>query len=194
MTTSPSPMSTSSPHSRRNRLGRILWAIVYVLLFRTSPRPFHRWRNWLLRRFGAKLHPQARVYPRVRIWAPWNLEMDEHATIGQDVDVYCVDRIRIGARSVISQYSYLCGATHDFEVRARPLIPQPIIIGSDVWLAADVFVAPGVTIGDGVVVGARSSVFTDLPQWKICTGSPAKPTRDRVLRDPQDPNTTPAQE
>ena len=109
--------------------------------------------------------------------------MDERATIADDVDVYCVDRITIGARSVVSQYSYLCGATHDFEQRTRPLLPMPITIGADVWLAADVFVAPGVTIPDGVVVGARSSVFTDLEPWKVCTGSPANPVRDRVLRD-----------
>ena len=37
-------------------------ALVYVLLFRPSPRPLHWWRNMLLRMFGARLHPTARVY------------------------------------------------------------------------------------------------------------------------------------
>jgi putative colanic acid biosynthesis acetyltransferase WcaF len=89
----------------------------------------------------------------------------------------------IGARTVISQYSYLCGASHDFELARRPLVPAPITIGADAWIAADVFVAPGVTIGDGVVVGARSSVFSDLEPWKICTGSPARAVRDHIIRD-----------
>ena len=166
----------------RHRLARFLWGIAYTVLFRFSPRNMHRWRNWILRGFGARLHRTARVYPRARVWAPWNLAMEERATIGDDVDVYCVDRITIGARSVVSQYSYLCGATHDFELASRPLVPKPIVIGQDAWLAADVFVAPGVTIGDGVVVGARSSVFRDLPAWKVCVGSPAKPMRDRVIK------------
>jgi putative colanic acid biosynthesis acetyltransferase WcaF len=115
--------------------------------------------------------------------------MGAHATIADDVDVYCVRPVTIGAHSVISQYSYLCGATHDFERSKRPLVPMPITIGEQVWIAADVFVAPGVTIGDGVVVGARSSVFTDLPSWKVCVGSPAKPVRDHIIRDDDDGNT-----
>ncbi len=33
-------------------------------------------------------------------------------------------------------------------------------------------------------LGARSSVFGNLPEWKVCVGNPAKPIRDRVLRAP----------
>ena len=49
----------------------------------------------------------------------------------------------------------------------------------------------GVTIGEGVVVGARSSVFGDLPPWKVCTGSPAKPVRDHVIKEPGGPASPP---
>ncbi len=160
-----------------------MWGVAYVVLFRPSPRNLHRWRNWLLRRFGAHLHPTARVYPRARCWAPWRLTMDEHACIGDDVDVYCVAPIRIGAHSTVSQYSYLCAATHDFERLEHPLVTAPIVIGERCWIAADVFVGPGVTIGDGTVVGARSAVFKDLPAWVVATGTPARPTRKRQLQD-----------
>lgn len=166
-----------SPHSFKHRAGRALWGLVQGTLFRMSPRPLHRWRNLLLRVFGAKLHPTARVYPRARVWAPWNLGMAAHATIADDVDVYAVDTIRLGERTIVSQYSYLCGATHDFEDDRRPLVPMPIELGDRVWIAADVFVGPGVTVGTGSVVGARSSVFKDLPPGMVCTGSPAKPVR-----------------
>lgn len=180
----PAPLhARSSPHSARNRFARASWGVVQATLFRLSPRPLHTWRNLLLRLFGAKLHPTARVYPRARVWGPWNLTMGPHATIADDVDVYCVDRITLGERTIISQYAYLCGATHDHTLRARPLIPKPITIGRGVWVAADVFVGPGVTIGEETVVGARSSVLTDLPAWKICVGTPARPVRDRELRD-----------
>ena len=172
----------ASPHSVGNRVARVLWGVVQATLFRTSPRPLHFWRRLLLTMFGAKLHPSARVYPRARVWGPWNLTMDERATIADDVDVYCVRALTIGRNSTVSQYSYLCGATHDHEDPALPLVPMPIVIGSDVWIAADVFVAPGVTIHDGVVVGARSSVFKDLPAWTVCVGSPARPMGERKLK------------
>jgi putative colanic acid biosynthesis acetyltransferase WcaF len=180
----PTPVpEQDSPHTPGNRAARVLWGIVYTLLFRPSPRPLHGWRNGILRLAGAKIDPTARVYPRARIWAPWKLTMGAHACIGDDVDCYNVAGVTIGASSTVSQYSYLCGATHDFEASAHPLVPLPITIGANCWIAADVFVAPGVNIADGVVVGARSSVFGDLPPWTLCTGSPARPTRPRVLRD-----------
>jgi len=175
--------NTPSPHSVKNRAMRVLWGLVQGTLFRWSPRPCHRWRAMLLRLFGADVSMKARVYPKAKVWGPWNLTMGDFATLADDVDCYCVDRIAIGAHTTISQYAYLCGATHDFELVKRPLTPMPIVIGEGVWIAADVFVGPGTTIGDHTVVGARSSVFSDLPAWKVCVGTPAKPIRDRVLRD-----------
>jgi putative colanic acid biosynthesis acetyltransferase WcaF len=166
----------------RNRAGRVAWGVVYALIFRNTPRPLHRVRNLILRAFGASLHPTARVYPKAKVWAPWNLEMDARATLADDVDCYCVDRIRIGARTTVSQYSYLCGATHDHEDPEFPLLPLPIMIGSDCWIAADCFIAPGVTMPDGVVVGARSGVFKDPPAWTVIAGTPATVRGPRTLK------------
>lgn len=181
--TRPRTRMHQNPHSVSNRVARVLWWIVQGTVFKWSPRPLLGWRRFLLRLFKADIHPKARVYPKVKIWGPWNLSMDAFATLADDVDCYCVERIRIGARTTVSQYTYLCGATHDFKDPLFPLIPMPITIGADCWVAADVFVAPGVTIGDGTVVGARSSVFKDLPEWKVCAGTPAKPIGDRVMRE-----------
>lgn len=172
----------ASPHSLTNRLARVLWGLVYTFLFRPSPRPLHRWRNLILRAFGARLHPTARVYPRARIWGPWNLIMGAHACIADDVDVYNVRPITIGESSTVSQYSYLCGATHDYEDPVHPLVPKPITIGKNVWIAADVFVGPGLTIGDGTVVGARSTVLKDLPEWTVAVGNPARGVKPRIIR------------
>jgi putative colanic acid biosynthesis acetyltransferase WcaF len=107
--------------------------------------------------------------------------MAEHACIADDVDVYNVGGVELGAYSLVSQYTYLCGATHDREDVDFPLVPKPIVIHARAWVAADVYVAPGVTIGEGTVVGARSSVFGDLPAWQVCVGTPAKPVKARVL-------------
>lgn len=171
----------ASPHSFGNRLVRLLWGWTYLVFFRTSPRNLHRWRNFVLRVYGARVHRTARVYPRARIWLPRNLIMHEFSCISDDVDVYCVEPVTIGAYSTVSQYTYLCGATHDFEDVRHPLIPKPITLGRRVWVAAEVFIAPGVSIGDGAVVGACSCVFKDLPGWTIYAGNPARGLRPRTL-------------
>jgi putative colanic acid biosynthesis acetyltransferase WcaF len=174
-----SPNPAPSPHSFKNRALRVVWGVVQSTLFRWSPRPCHKWRAMLLRMFGADVTMKARIYPKAKIWAPWNLSMDDYATLADDVDCYCVERISIGKKTTVSQYSYLCGATHDFEDERFPLQPMPITLGAYVWVAADCFVAPGVTIPDGAVVGARSGVFTDLESWGVHAGTPAKKLRER---------------
>lgn len=179
----------ASPHGLGNRFGRLLWGLVQALLFRPSPRNLHGWRRMLLRLFGARIDATARVYPRARIWWPANLSMGPRATIADDVDVYCVAPVTLGTRAIVSQYGYLCGASHDFDDPERPLTPAPITIGDEAWLAADVFVGPGVAIGARTVVGARSSVFADLPPDHVCFGTPAKPVRPRGAAAGKDPAT-----
>ncbi len=158
-----------------NRVLRVVWAAVWLLLYRPSPRPFHAWRRALLRAFGARIGTGAHPYASARIWAPWNLIMEEHSCIGDDVDCYCVAAVTIGAHATVSQYSYLCAASHDFRNPAMPLVVAPIVIEAQAWVAADVFVGPGVRIARGSVVGARSTVMHDVGAWTVVAGNPARP-------------------
>ena len=171
-----------SPHSSANKLGRVLWAIVWGVLFRPSPKIMLGWRRILLRFFGARIGKGAKIMPSAKIWAPWNLTMGEEACLSHGVDCYCVAPVSIGAHATVSQYSYLCAATHDVEDPHMGLVTAPIVIGDGAWVAADVFVAPGITIGEGAAIGARSSVFKDMPSWTICSGHPCQPIRERVLK------------
>lgn len=174
--------------SKKNRLLRVLWGIVYISLFRFSPIAFHSWRSFILRIFGADLDAPVYIYPSVKIWAPWNLKMGRHSTLASNVDCYSVDKVIIGESSTVSQYCYLCTASHDYldpgimERPQMPLVAAPIEIGNYVWLTSDVFVGPGVRIEDGAVVLARSSVYKDVPPWKVVSGNPAFVKKDRVLR------------
>ena len=177
--------------SLANKLARSVWQVVWLLLYRPTPRLFHPWRCLLLRLFGAKLGRAVHPYPSARIWAPWNLEMGDHACLSEGVDCYCVAPIRIGAQTTVSQYSFLCTASHDYTRADMPLVTAPITISERAWITADVFVGPGVTIGDGAVVTARSSVFTDIPPWVVARGNPAVPVKARVLQGDQPEEGTP---
>lgn len=164
----------TNPHPLLVRLARALWQVVWVLVFRPSPYFCFGWRRFLLRCFGANVAPEARIYPSVKIWAPWNLSIGEYSTIGPNSNFYCVSRIEIGSHTAISQYSFFCTATHDYEKEGRPLIARPIVIGSGVWICVDVYIGLGVRVGDGAVVGARASVYKDVEPWTVVGGNPAK--------------------
>ena len=174
---------TGPSFSRRNRLARLGWGVVYVLLFRPSPRPLHAWRSLLLRRFGAKIGKGVHIYPGVTIWAPWNLDIGDQAGVASGAILYSQGMITIGEKAVISQGAHLCAGTHDYTKPGFPLVTKPIVIGAQAWIAAEAFVHPGVTVGEGTVVGARSVVVHDLPPWKVCAGFPAKVLKDRTLTD-----------
>ncbi len=164
-----------------NRLARLLWGMVWTLLYRPSPVPLHAWRRTLLRLFGARVEKGAHPYPSARIWAPWNLEMLAGSCLSHQVDCYCVDKIKLGRRATVSQYSFLCSASHDHRKRSMPLVTAPIEIGDDAWVTSDVFIGPGVTVGEGAMVGARSTVFRDVPAWTIVAGNPAIEVGRRTL-------------
>lgn len=168
--------------STNNRLARALWAIVYLFLFRPSPRVFHAWRAFLLRCFGAKIGSSVRVYSSARIWAPWNLTMQDGSCLGEYVDCYSVAGIVLQKNAVVSQYSFLCAASRDISSLEKPLVVGEITIGENAWVAADAFVGPGISIGEGAVVSARASVFKDVESWTVVGGNPAVFIKQRVLK------------
>lgn len=172
---------TGASFSIRNRFARVLWNLVYAILFRWSPRPFHSWRAFLLRCFGAKVGKGVHVYPGVKIWAPWNLEVGDQSGIASGVILYSQGKISIGKRVVISQGSHLVAGTHDYTVVGFPLITKPIVIKNNVWIAAEAFIHPDITINEGCVIGARSVVTKDMPAWTVCAGHPCKPIKVRPV-------------
>jgi putative colanic acid biosynthesis acetyltransferase WcaF len=167
------------PFGLGNKLLRVLWSITWLIAARWTPRPLHFWRTFILRCFGAQIGHSVRVYPSVRIWAPWNLSIGDQSIVGGDAILYSQGKIVIGAHVVISQGSHLCAGTHDFEKPGFKLMTAPITIGNHAWVAAEAFVHPGVKVGEGAVVGARSVVVSDLKAWTIYSGFPARSLRER---------------
>jgi len=170
--------------SRKNQIARMLWSITWALLARPLPRSIgNSWKIFLLRIFGAKIHKKAVIYSNVKIFMPWNLEMDAYSCLAPEVDCYNVNKIKIGAHTTISQKTYLCSASHNVMLTSNPLIHSPIIIEDQVWIGANAYVGMGVVIGQGAVVGANACVYKDVERWIIVGGNPAKYIKKRVLKD-----------
>lgn len=170
-----------------NRLSRMAWGVVRVLLFRPTPRwALHGWRCSLLRIFGATVGVGCRIDPSARIWLPRNLRLGDYVAIAEGVDVYCVAPITIGSKVAISQRVFLCGASHDITRLTRPLTMAPITIGDHAWIAAEAMVHPGALIDDGAVVAARAVLRGTAASWTIHAGNPARQVGLRRLSDAPD--------
>jgi putative colanic acid biosynthesis acetyltransferase WcaF len=165
--------------SLRHRLHRAVFGIIWALFCAWTPPPLRRWRNLVLRLFGAKLHPSANIYGSARIWYPPNLIMDEQASLGPGAICYCMAPVHIGARAVISQGAHLCAGTHDIDDPRFQLFARPIGIGAGAWIAAEAFVGPGVIVGEKAVLGARGVTVKNLDAAGVYAGNPARKIRER---------------
>ncbi len=163
-----------------NRMRRLAWNIVWLLLYRPSPRPFHAWRAALLRLFGATLGPDCHFYPASKIWAPWNLIAADHVAAGDGAEIYNPSPMHFGSHVILSQGSYLCGATHDYNDPAFPLLAYTMSFGPYAWICARAMVGPGVQVGAGAVLGLGAVTTRDLDPWTVYAGNPAAPIRKRT--------------
>lgn len=166
--------------SASNRFRRLGWRIAYFLLYRPTPVLAHSWRSMILRLFGATIDKGVYPYPSARIWAPWNLTMRKGSCIAAEVDCYNVAPVDIGERATVSQKTFLCTASHDFDSPEFPLIGGAISVGNDAWIAADAFIGPGLMIGPRAVVLARSVIVRDVNAGQVVGGNPGRVVRQRA--------------
>jgi putative colanic acid biosynthesis acetyltransferase WcaF len=164
-----------------NKATRVLWGVCWLVFFRLSPSPFHFWRRFLLRLFGAELGSRCYIYPSVKIWLPSNLSIGDDTSVADGVYCYNVAPISIGSRSTVSYETFLCTASHDYSKRHMPLVKAPIVIADDVWVCAQAFVGPGVVVGKGAVCGARAVVTREVAPSTVVAGNPAVLIRQRRI-------------
>ncbi|MER6769084.1 CatB-related O-acetyltransferase [Streptomyces bacillaris] len=53
------------------------------------------------------------------------------------------------------------------------------VIGNDVWIGYEAVIMPGVRIGHGAIISSRSVVVSDVPDYGIVGGNPARLIRTR---------------
>lgn len=179
-----SPATAADPYLRpafslRNRLQRLVWNTFWLLLYRPSPRPLHAWRALLLRLFGATLGPNCHFYPASKVHSPWNLFCADQVTAGDGAEIYNPAPLKLGSHAILSQGAYICGATHDFEDPAFPLLTYAMEIGAYAWICARACVGPGANVGEGAVLGLASVTTRTLDPWTVYAGSPATRVKSR---------------
>ena len=100
-----------------------------------------------------------------------------------NVMVAALDRVEIGDHCMLANGCLVTDAAHRFDDHERPVPWQgfsskgPTVIGDNVWLGANVAVTGGVRIGRRCVIGANSVVTSNIPEFSIAAGAPARVVR-----------------
>ncbi len=130
-------------------------------------------RRWRAVANGHEVGPFSLV-PWLPVVGPGTLRVGRETAIGRSVSISLHSDVTIGSRVAINEgVKLLTGSynTSGFEWKASA---KPIIIKDYTWIAENAIILPGVTIGRGAVVGAGSVVQSDIPDYSIAFGSPAR--------------------
>jgi acetyltransferase-like isoleucine patch superfamily enzyme len=106
---------------------------------------------------------------------------------GTSMAGYCVlsaaRSIQIGQRVLMARNVYIADHMHGFADTDEAVLDQDldrvaaVEIGDGAWLGQNVVVGPGVRIGRGAVVGANSVALSDVPDFTVVAGAPARVIR-----------------
>jgi acetyltransferase-like isoleucine patch superfamily enzyme len=135
----------------------------------------------MLREGRLRIGPQAYFEPGV-----WLTSDTGHITIGGGsllnlgVMIAAVERVEIGEHCMLANGCLITDANHRYDDPVRPVPWQgfttkgPTVVGDNVWLGANVVVTSGVNIGRRCVIGANSVVTSDIAEFSVAVGAPAK--------------------
>ena len=126
---------------------------------------------------------KVKMAPHSRLASKGRLEIGESFTLNSYSRIVAFDDISIGSNVTIAQFVSILDHDHRAVVRGTGADREmhfdgyscaPISIGSNVWIADKVTILKGVKIGSNVIIGANSVVTSDIPDFSVAVGSPAK--------------------
>ncbi len=108
------------------------------------------------------------------------IEISPGCNIGSSCRIATNSRVFMGESVLVGAYCYIGPGNHTEGNEHEPLIARPmdirggVEIGEHAWLGARVTVLDGVKIGKHAIIGAHSLVTSDVPDWGVAVGTPAK--------------------
>lgn len=134
--------------------------------------------------FG-KLRGFCWIAPGVTIVHAKNLLVGKQFACNAGSFIGATGGITIGDYVLIGSNVTIASGVHPIDgiappVFARPIVPKPVRIEDDVWIAAGAVILPGVTLRKGTVVGANSVVTRDTEEYGVYAGAPARLLRYRT--------------
>ena len=113
-----------------------------------------------------------------------NIILEDNVNMGFNCQIFSASNVTIRKNGLIAAYCYLIGGTHTFsKLDVSPLEQERqsfgITINDNIWLGSNVQILDGVTIGRDCIIGTSAVVNSDIPDYSIAVGIPAKVIKNR---------------
>lgn len=107
------------------------------------------------------------------------LIVGDFSQIHQNCHITCADKIELGRSVIVVSNVTITDIIHPYEdisipINASPIITKPVKIGDETYIYNNSVILPGSTIGKHCVIGANSVVNSNIPDYSIAVGNPAK--------------------
>ena len=111
------------------------------------------------------------------------IRVGRKAVIGNYVWIGCRQRIDIGAKTIVAHGATIFDVYHrhsrDTSIAEQGYTKGETIIGSDVLVGAKATVGGNVNVGRGCLIASNAVVESDLPEYVVGGGIPAKVLKKR---------------
>ena len=113
---------------------------------------------------------------------PPEMVVDRGCVIGNFNHITCVDRVHLEERVLTADRVFISDHGHRYDDPHVPIVDQgivsrgPVTIGKGTWIGENAVVM-SCRIGQNCVIGANAVVVSDIPDFSVATGVPAKVIR-----------------
>ncbi len=147
--------------------------------------PFHSIRNFFYRISGMKIGKGSTIHMWSRFFYPAGIEIGEDTIIGDHVFLDGRAPLKIGNHVAIASSVQIYNSQHDIDSQDFGAIEASVEMEDYVFIGPRAIILPGVKIGKGAVVAAGAVVTSDIGEFEVWGGVPAKFIRKRKLEDPK---------
>jgi len=102
----------------------------------------------------------------------------KNTVVGRGSLITAKNLIKIGSNVLIGSFVQIIDHNHGFArdqiIREQRAIIGEVVIGDDVWIGAGAKILINAHIGNGAIIGANAVVTSDIPEYAVAVGVPAR--------------------
>lgn len=147
--------------------------------------PIHWVRHLAYRLAGVRIGRGSTIHMWANFFQPRNIEIGEGTVIGNNAFLDGRAPLIIGNHVDIASEVMIYNSEHDINDPEFSATQESVEIGDYVFIGPRAIILPGVKIGRGAVVAAGAVVASDVSDFEIVGGVPAKKIGERRLKNPK---------